>query len=175
MKRKILIGIGSGLGVVLLAIAAFMAVRLLNASASTSGPGIPPGGSRGPGKGATVFMLRLTPAPELPVTHADLEGDVTNIQDNSIYVSNRPNNSVPAGPVTEVVVSQKTKIYRDITLDTVPTPQSGTTTNLGAQQVIEPADVSSISTDSHVQVWGQMRGNRLNAEVVLVQGTEIVQ
>ncbi len=175
MRKKILIGLGAVLGVVLLAGAVFVAVRLLNTIASANGPGMPPAGLGGPGKGATVFMLKLTPAAELPVTHADLEGDVPNIQDNSIFVSNRPNTSVPAGPVTEVVVSQKTKIYRDITLDTVPTPQSGTTTNMGAQQVIEPADLASISDDSHVQVWGQKRGDRLNAEVILVQGTEVVQ
>ena len=175
MKKKILIGIGGVFGVALLAGAVFMAVRLLNTIAASNGPGIPLAGQASPGKGDTVFMLKITPAPELPVTHADLLGEVTNIQNNSIFVTERPNTGAPAGPVTEVVVSQKTNIYRDITLDTVPTPQSGTTTNMGAQQVLEPADVASISTTSFVEVWGQKRGDRLIADFIVVQGTEVVR
>ncbi len=176
MKKKFLIGIGAVFGVALLAAAVFLAVRLLNAKASAGGPGMPPAGAGGPG--GTVFMLKLTPAPELPLVHADLGGVVTRIQDNSLFVTETTHQSTdapPSGPVTEVVVSQKTTIYRDTTLDSVPAPQPGTTTNLGVQQVVEPAVVSSISTDSFVQVWGQKRGDRLNADVILVQGTEVVQ
>ncbi len=178
MKKKILIGIGAVLGVVLLAGAAFAAVRLLNNSASATGPGLPPAGAGGPGKGSTTFMLKLTPAPELPVVHSDLMGVVTRIQDNSLFVTEATHissDAPPSGPVTEVVVSQITKLYRDTTLDTVPAPRPGTTTNLGVQQVVEPASVSSISTDSFVEVWGQKRGDRLVADTILVQGTEVVQ
>ncbi len=178
MKKKILIGIGAVLGVVLLAGAVFVAVRLLNTITSANGPGMPPAGSGGPGKGATVFMLKLTPAPELPVVHSDLTGVVTRIQDNSLFVTQAAHissDAPPSGPVTEVVVSQKTMLYRDITLDTVPAPKAGTTTNLSVEQVVEPADLASISTDSFVEVWGQVRGERLIAETILVQGTEVVQ
>jgi hypothetical protein len=175
MKKKIFIGMGAVIGVVLLAGAVFMAVRLINSIASGNGPGILAGLGGGSGNTSVTFMLKLTPAPELPVTHADLEGDVTNIQGNSIFVAFRPNTSAPAGPATEVVVSQKTMIYRDITLDTVPSPQPGTNTSLGAQQVLEPADLSSISDFSHVQVWGQKRGDRMIADFIVVQGTEVVQ
>ncbi len=178
MKKKVLIGMGTMLVVALLAGAVFMAVRMLNTIASASGPGMPPAGLGGPGKGATVFMLKLTPAPELPVVHADLTGVVTKVQDNSIFVTEATHvssDAPPSGPATEVVVSQKTKLYRDTTLDNVPAPQPGTTTNLGAQQVVAPAEVSSISTDSFVQVWGQKRGDRLIADTILVQGTEVVQ
>ncbi len=176
MKKIILIAFGAVLGTALVAGAVFMAVRLLNNRASAGGPGMPPAGAGGPG--GTVFMLKLTPAPELPVVHADLTGVVTRIQDNSLFVTettHQSTNEPPSGPVTEVVVSQKTVIYRDTTLDNVPAPRAGTTTNLAVQQVVEPAVVSSISTDSFVQVWGQKRGARLNADVILVQGTEVVQ
>ncbi len=178
MKKKILLGIGAVVGLVLLSGAVFMAVRLLNTVASTNGPGMPPAGASSPGKGGTVFMLKLTPAPELPVIHSDLTGVVTRIQDNSLFVTQATHvssDAPPSGPVTEVVVSPKTAIYRDTTLDTVPAPRPGTNTNLGVQQVVEAASVSSISTDSFVEVWGQRRGDRLIADTILVQGTEVVQ
>ena len=178
MNKKIMIGIGAVFGVALLAGAVFMAVRLLNTITSSNGPGMPVAGQGGSDKGATVFMLQMTPAPELPVTHSDLTGVVTRIQDNSIFVTEAAHISTdapPTGPVTEVVVSQKTTIYRDTTLDNVPAPQEGTTTNLAVQQVVEPAEVSSISTDSFVQVWGQKRGDRLVADFIVVQGTEVVR
>ncbi len=177
MKKKIWIGIGAVFGVVLLAGAVFLAVRLLNTIVSGKGPGIL-AGLGGPSNSHVEFMLKLTPAPELPIVHPDLTGVVTRIQDNSIFVTEATHvstDSIPSGPVTEVVVSQKTAIYRDTTLDTVPPPQSGTTTNLGVQQVVESADASSISADSFVQVWGQTRGDRLIADTILVQGTEVVQ
>jgi hypothetical protein len=80
----------------------------------------------------------------------------------------------PSGPVTEVVVSKETKIYRDTSMDNVPKPQPGSDTNLGIQQVLEPADVSSISSDSVVQVWGQKRGDRLIADTIVVIGTPVI-
>jgi len=183
VKKKIFIGIGAVLAIALLAGAAFMAVRLLNTNANGGGPGSLLAGLGGPGGGNShvAQMLRLTPAPELPVTHPDLTGVVNSIQGNSVFVVQASNVSTtageiqtPNGPATEVVVSQKTLIYRDTTLDSVPTPQAGTTTSIGAQQVVEPAELSSISTDSMVQVWGPLRGDRLIAETILVQGTEII-
>ncbi len=177
MKKKIFIGIGAVFGVALLAGAVFLAVRLLNKIVSGKSPGIL-AGLGGASNSHVEFMIKLTPAPEIPIVHPDLTGVVTRIQDNSIFVTEATHvssDSAPSGPVTEVVVSQKTVIYRETTLDTVPSPQPGTTSNIGAQQVIEPADLSSISSDSFVQVWGQTRGDRLNAEVIVVQGTEVVQ
>ncbi len=177
MNKKVWIVIGATLGVALLAGAVFMAVRLLNTIASGKGPGIL-AGLGGPNDSHVEFMLKLTPASELPIVHPDLTGVVTKIQDNNIFVTEATHvstDSAPSGPVTEVVVSQKTTIYRDTTLDNVPAPQPGTTTNLGVQQVVEPAGASSISTDSFVQVWGQKRGDRLVADTILVQGTEVVR
>ncbi len=177
MKKKIVLAIGVVLAVFLLAGAVFLAVHLLNTIVSGGGPGIL-AGLGGPTNSHVKFMLKLTPAPELPIVHPDLTGVVTKIQDNSIFVTEAAHvstDSAPSGPVTEVVVSQKTTIYRDTTLDNVPAPQAGTTTNLGVQQVVEPANVSSISTDSFMQVWGQKRGDRLIADVIVVQGTEVIQ
>ncbi len=206
MKKKILIGIGGVLAVALLAGGAFMAVRLLNTKAAANGPGAPLAGLGGSGSGKVSFQLQMTPAPELPSARADLTGQVTNIQDNSIFVaemskasggganvvivgkavsgsgssngsgpSTNSESPTPSGPVTEVVVSQNTTIYRDTTMNSVPKPQAGTTTNIGVQQVLEPADISSISDSSLVQVWGQKRGDRLIADIIVVMGTAIIQ
>ncbi len=207
MKKKILIGVVAVLAVALLAGAAFMAVRLLNTKASANGPSAPLAGLGGSGNGKFSIQIQMTPAPELPSVHADLVGQVINIQDNSISVaemskatsggnmvivgkavsgSGSANDSgpstdggqaaapTPSGPVTEVVVSQNTTIYRDTTMNNVPRPQSGSSVNLGVQQVLEPADISSISDSSLVQVWGQKRGDRLIADIIVVMGTAII-
>jgi hypothetical protein len=81
----------------------------------------------------------------------------------------------PSGPATEVVVSQSTVIYRDTTMDSMPKPQPGSSVSTSVQQVLEPADVSSISADSMVQVWGQKRGDRLIADTIVVMGVAILQ
>ncbi len=207
MKKKILFGIGAVLVVALLAGAAFMAVRLLNAKASANGSRAPLAGLGGPGGGKASIQIQMTPAPELPAARADLSGQVTNIQDNSIFVAEMTKSSgganvvivgkavlgsgssndsgpstdggqaaapTPSGPVTEVVVSQNTTIYRDTTMNSVPRPQAGSSENIGVQQVLEPADISSISDSSLVQVWGQKRGDRLIADIIVVRGTAII-
>ncbi len=207
MKKKILIGIVAILGVALLAGAAFMAVHLLNTKASANGPGAPLAGLGDPGGGKTSIHIQMTPAPELPSARADLTGQVTKIQDNSIFVAEMSKDSsggnvvivgkavsgsgssndsgpstnsnqvyapTPSGPVTEVVVSQSTVIYRDTTMNSVPRPQPGSSTSIGVQQVLEPADISSISDSSLVQVWGQKRGDRLIADTIVVMGTAII-
>ena len=207
MKKKILIGIGAVLGVALLAGAVFMAVRLLNTKTSANGSGLPLAGLGGPGGGKTSFQIQVTPAPELPSAHADLIGQVTTIQDNSVFVAEMSKSSggggnvvivgkavqsgsgssndsgpstnseapTPSGPVTEVVVSQSTVIYRDTTMNNVPKPQAGTSTSMGVQQTVELADILSISDSSMVQVWGQKRGDRLIADTIVVMGTAIIQ
>ncbi len=209
MKKKISIGIAAVFAVALLAGAAFMAVRLLTTKASANGPGASLAGLGGPGGGKASIQIQMTPAPELPSARADLVGQVTNIQDNSIFVAEMSKSSgdganvvivgkavsgsgssndsgpstdsgnqaaapTPSGPVTEVVVSQNTTIYRDTTMNSVPRPQPGTSTNIGVQQVLEPADISSISDSSMVQVWGQKRGDRLIADIIVVMGTAIL-
>ncbi len=209
MKKKIVIGIGAILGVALVAGAVFMAVRLLNTKASANGPGMPLAGLGGAGSGKVSIQIQMTPAPELPSARADLTGQVTSIQDNSIFVAEMTKSSAgggnvvivgkgvseggssndsgpstdngsqaaaptPSGPVTEVVVSQNTTIYRDTTMNSIPRPQSGSSANVGVQQVLEPADISSISDSSMVQVWGQKRGDRLIADTIVVMGMAVI-
>jgi len=206
MKKKVFIGFGAVLVVALLAGAAFMAARLLNTNANSGGPGLPLAGLGGPGgSGKTSIQIQMTPAPELPTARADLIGQVTSIQDNSIFVSEMSKASgggnmvivgkdisgsggssndsgpsteqaapTPSGPVTEVVVSQSTVIYRDTTMNSVPRPQPGSSTNMTVQQTVELTDVSSIAQDNLVQVWGQKRGDRLIADTIVVMGMAVI-
>lgn len=89
MNKKILIGIGAVLAVALLAGAAFMAARMLGAAQldGNAGPLLAGLGAGPGGKGSFSMRIEMTPAPEIPTTHADIVGQVTNIKDNSIFVA----------------------------------------------------------------------------------------
>jgi hypothetical protein len=190
MNKKIYLIIGSVLVVALLAGGAFMAMRLLNAKTQSS---MNPGGKGsnlimqsqgGPGGGKAQFYAKQIPAPELPKQTIDLRGQVVSVKDNSIFVGQMDKfvmgvkNGVvqqqptPPGPYTEVVVSKDTKIYRDITMENMPTPSANSSPDNPAeiQQSVELVDVSAITPSSMVQVWGQRRGDRLIAEVMVVTG-----
>ncbi len=183
------------LGIVVLAVlagGAFMAMRLLNARVQTSSGGEGPGGlmrlsSAGGPSGGKSVSFKIKPAPELPQQAPDVRGMVTKAQDNSFFVSQVDNMMVrinkdgeqqtmatPTGPATEVVVSKDTKIYRDATMDNVsPENTSGSADNPAEiQQKLELTDVSAITanTNSFVQVWGQRRGDRLIADIIVVNG-----
>jgi hypothetical protein len=185
MKKKIIIGISAVLGVALLAGAAFMAARLFGAAQ--------PDQAGAPGSGSASTKFKLTPAPEVPQTDPDLAGQVTEIRDNSIFVTtlparNRPDSAdvigkdaavggqsaTPSGPVTEVVVSKDTLIYRDTTKDNIPMNASGSSVTI-LKQIVEPIDVSQIARDFRIQVWGERRGDRMIAKKIIVAGARVIQ
>ncbi len=191
MKKKILFGIGAVLAVALLAGAAYLGMRLLNAKTASNLPSNMMVASGGPGgSGKVSITIQMTPAPELPKTRSDFSGQVKSIDGNSLFVTEQnkfamrvvqgsnSNNSgqstqeetdSSSGPTVEVVVAQETTVYRDKTMENVPRPSSGTST-ISVQQVVEPADISQIAEGYMVQVWGQKRGERIIADVILVMG-----
>ena len=190
MKKTLIWIIGGVLIVVLLAGGAFMAMRLLGAKTLIGGG---PGGpslsmvTKGGGAGSSVFFKQV-PAPELPKQAPDLRGMVTSIQNNSIFVSQadkiqvsvingvQQNLSTPTGPATEVVVSKDTKIWRDTTMDNMPKPGASSSGGpMQIQQKVEAADISAITSNSFVQVWGQRRGDRITADVVVVMGIGVAK
>jgi hypothetical protein len=67
-----------------------------------------------------------------------------------------------------VVVTKDTKIYRDVTAEQY-TPDPSVPRNQYRQKVA-PADSSAIAAGhgTEVQVWGQLRGDRLTADVIVV-------
>ncbi|MGZ9236166.1 MAG: hypothetical protein ACXW4E_11635 [Anaerolineales bacterium] len=168
-----------GLGVViLLAAAAFMAVRYFVQPRNVLGGG--PGGNfisvQGPGGGeAQTFRLDIKPAKELPATQTDADGLFVERKDNSIFIGTgeitimakaepgqEPQvDSNFSGPKVEVVISGETVVYKDTTrLD----PE-----NPGAevQQTVELSTIDEITEQSSIRVWGRQAGDRIIADVVV--------
>lgn len=193
MNKKLLIVIGAFLVVALLAGGAFMAMRLLNTKSpdSIANGGGGPGGNTmhiqsqgGPGGNVSV-SIQINPSPLLPKQTPDLRGMVTQVKDNSIFIAQMDKmmggvingkavqQPTPAGPYTEVVISKDTKLYRDVTMDAMPDPSQ--MKNGGkVDQKLEEVDASAIVTgNSNVQVWGQKRGDRLIADVIVVFGLAV--
>jgi hypothetical protein len=192
MNKKIVLAIGAVLVVAVLAGGAFMAMRLLNTK-SLSASGKEGGGanlmtlSQSDGKGGgggQTFYAKQIPAPELPKQASDLRGQAVSLKDNSIFIGQvdrvtmavingvQQTQPTPPGPYTEVVVSKETKIYRDTTMDSMPKPSSGSSADhpQEIQQKVAATDLASITSGSMLQVWGQRRGDRLIADVVVVMG-----
>jgi hypothetical protein len=174
MNKKVYLIIGGLLIVALLAGGAFMAMRLLNARGqNTSGA-------------EKSSKIKEIPAPEVPTQDADLSGRVISVKDNSLFVAEAGLDNIsvrrllmqptPPGPYTEVVVSKDTKIYRDATYDNVPTPSANSSGGAvqQIQQKMDPVDISAVPANSYAQVWGQRRGNRVNADIIVVLAPVVV-
>jgi hypothetical protein len=133
--------------------------------------------SNGPG-GATRFFSNndIITAPELPKTASDARGIFVRRQDNSIFVgtgkvqlniSVKPGGTPQSGssydgPLVEVVVTAKTKIYRDAT-DLQDLPSSATK----IQQKVVPGSLDEVGQTSMVNAWGKKVGDRLVADVFM--------
>ena len=179
--------IGSVVLVAVLAGAAFVGARMLAAS-DQAAAGVPGGGGRvmqiinDDGSGPVALNIRIEPAPELPDRPAETAGLFVRRQDNSLIVGTgnitldvevdgatgeETVTTNHTGPEVEVVVSRDTVIYHDITeIDVEPSArQSGEMT---VQQVVEPVDsLAEIGENTEVQAWGEKRGDRVVAEVLV--------
>jgi len=105
----------------------------------------------------------LIPATELPQTQADLFGTVIEKRDNSLML--RPLTKTTGeqnNPLVELVLAAGTKVFMDTTSD-----RTGTIVNGMLQQTIEPFDLNNIAPNDTIVAWGQRRGDRLTAEVVV--------
>ena len=174
--------------VALLGVAAFMAGRLMNNPAGGSPSSRLFGGSGGPmlsmsskgGGGPEMSVeLKMKPAKELPTTQPEANGMFTERKDNSIFIGTGnvgmtvmqgENGEVNAdasydGPVIEVVITQDTKIYHDIT--PIEPPESGASGTIEVQQEVELSSIEAIGEQSMLSVWGKKVGDRLIADVIL--------
>ena len=163
--------------VIMLAAAAFMAVRYFVQPKNITGNG--PGGNiisvEGPAGEAQTFALDITPAEELPARQPDEVGMFVERKDNSLFIGTGEINlrveAAPgeepqvdsnfSGPKVEVVVSSETDVYRDTTeLD----PE-----NPGAevQQTVELSTIDDITEQSSIMVWGRKAGDRIIADVIM--------
>jgi hypothetical protein len=142
--------------VLALAAAAYLAVSLALSPAAQQALSSLPGQRRN---------FTLIPATELPQTQADLLGTVVEKRDNSLML--RPITKAAGeqnNPLVELVLAAGTKVFMDTTSD-----RTGTIVNGMLQQTIEPFDPNNIAPNDTIVAWGQRRGDRLTAEVVVVE------
>ena len=154
------------LAVILIAAAAFVGGRLLNGQAN-------PLGLFPMGNGDTFVSFEWTQAPELPTQPEAAIGMIVERKDNTFTIQvNTADHGVsiegvPVGADSgdsfkvEVVVTNATKIYNDITEE--PHPSSG---NVIVQQVVEAGTLDDLNNNVLVAVWGRKNGDRIIADVI---------
>jgi hypothetical protein len=74
-------------------------------------------------------------------------------------------------PVTEVVITHDTKIYKDTTWESFgfsDVDESAETSNT-IEQKVEPGPANEIGTSAMVTVWGERRGDRVVATFILYE------
>lgn len=167
--------------VLLLAGAAFVGGRLLNGQGL---PGLSLGEPGGPGltiggPGGKMVKLDIQPAKELPQTEADVQGIFGSRQNNSIFIgTGRVTMSVKKdaqsgkvetasdhdGPTVEVVITNQTTIYKDVTMNQFNGPPPD---GQKIQQVLESGSLDDIGQSSMLTVWGRKTGDRFIAEIVV--------
>jgi hypothetical protein len=172
MKRSIWIASGVVALVLLLAGAAFVGGRLLGSPDLGSDDQEFIVSDSGGVKTGTGVLLDVERAAEMPDVPADLAGLFVRREDNSLFVGTGNLSAVKVGdewktnhdgPVVEVVTTHDTLIYRDDTLQQLGgSPPSGP-----VQQVLKPGSLDELGVNSTVQAWGERRGDRLVAEVIV--------
>ena len=172
MKRSIWIAGGVVLVVLLLAGAAFVGGRLLNRQEQASGGS----GSRmmvRTDNGGTMSSFEIEPSDELPPSFPDAAGIFLRREDNSLIIGtgnvemhasdDGEVGSSHSGPEVEVVVTHDTTIYCDeTTLQFREASEDGK-----IQQVLGPGSIEEIGANNAISVWGEQRGDRLFAEVLV--------
>jgi hypothetical protein len=182
MKRKISIVAFVGLLAVIVAAGAFTTVRLI--AAQNEQPAIPAGAmvfedvtDDGSGNPVTVKTVIL-PAAELPQRAAEAGGVLVRQEDNSYFVGtgsvsvsiNNVNGVESAavehsGPEIEVVANRNTQFYRDVTEVDFTSSESKEQTL--QQELLAVEQPETIPAGASIQVWGEMRGDRVSAAVIV--------
>ena len=65
------------------------------------------------------------------------------------------------GDKVEVVISNDTTIYRDVT------PMGPENANKAVQQIVELSTIDDISPQSSITVWGRKVGDRIIADIIV--------
>jgi hypothetical protein len=173
MKRTGWIVGGLGLLVLLLAGGAFVAGQLLSQGAEPFGSG---SGKVKIGTGGRVAEVDFVKAEELPEESPAVVGVFERRKDNSIFVDETDGGFVlspnddgtlsvanATGKISEIVVTAETAVYVNLTLDNLDEAAASGV----LRQEVEPGTVEEIGELSFVQAWGEMRGDRLVASVLL--------
>jgi hypothetical protein len=183
MKRSIWTVAGVATVVLLLAGAAYMAGRLLNPAAqkgdATSGMRISV-----PGEGGGMIEAQLEKADEIPDERPDALGFFARREDNSVFISETTGEGMmiamgddgsvstnASDKETEVVVTSDTLIYVDATAENIDESQDGGV----VKQTLKPGLVDEIGQYSAVMVWGEKRGDRVVARVLLYTPPPVIE
>jgi hypothetical protein len=150
--------------IVVLAAAAFVGLSLLNPNL----PGLSglrlPGAAGGASDKKPALSYNVIPATEMPATNPDIVGRLEQKQDNSLMV--RPDSKGAAAPLVEVVITGQTRLYRNATGDFLGTPPAS---GSAVQMVLAAYSLEQAAVGDSVIAWGQQRGGRLVAEVVMIE------
>lgn len=181
-KKTRLVWIAAAIiGVVILGAAAFLGARLLKSPQGDfvegQGQMIRTGKGSGQGLSTSSTSVQIEPSKELPERRSDASGMISEIKDRSLFVRTGTQFMVmmnekgeaaadiaDEGPTVEVVVTDDTQIYKDVTFEN-GVPDNGE--NVTVQQKVEPVDFSDIEDQAMVSIWGSKRGDRLIAEVIM--------
>ncbi len=156
---------------VLLAGAAFASGRLLNNQSTQAG------GQGGPGSKRPI-SFQIERAKELPEAAPDVTGLFAERKDNSIFVTLgsgkftvQPGKDGTVniqtdgnGQKVEVVVTGETAVYKDVTQMPGPDALPG---DGKVQQKVAPGSLDELSKNSIISVWGERRGDRVIATILL--------
>jgi hypothetical protein len=185
VKRSVLVIGGVGALVLLLAGAAFLGGRLLSRgegvdSAGLQGmPAIPSGDTD---SDTVMVSMEMEKAEELPESPADVVGNFARREDNSIFVYDMggsevivTDGSIESDKFTEieVVVTSDTTVYEDVTQESFDGPPASGTYQV--QQKVKSGSVDEIEDNSIVVVWGERRGDRVVAHVLVYQSMNWIQ
>jgi hypothetical protein len=178
MKRTLWIGGG----LVFLAGGAYTAGRLLSRGfyedRSNSGATVQVATGNG-----QVITAEWVPAAELPAEAPDVAGAFARREDNRFFVNETEGGFVLSkgedgslsvtnitGKVSEVVVTGETLVRVDTTLEKLDTA----CVDGRCYQQLTPGSVEEIGELSFVRAWGEMRGDRLIARVLLYSRPPVI-
>ena len=167
--------VGAVIAVIVLAGAAFVGGQLLNRSNAPAGSDVMV--MEGPG-GQTTVNLQIEPAKELPPAAPDVVGLYSRRDDQSLFVTDAnldrmkvivdksgkmTTSSEGSGQTIEIVVTKDTQVYRDATALNPEQPMQGGP----IQQKVEPGSLDEVGENSIIMAWGERRGERLIASVLM--------
>ena len=160
-KKVYIIG---GVAVLIIAVAAFFAARMMNSGVQ----GLNPFQMMGGNGDMMSFSISIIPAPELPTTQPEVVGLFQSRQDNTITVQSISMGGMSEGggasadtPQFEVVITNETLIYKETTV--IGEPSSGEQT---VQQTVDEGSLDDLSSQTFITVWGRKNGDRIIAEVL---------
>jgi hypothetical protein len=182
MGRKGTIVVSLGLLALLLTAGAFVAGRLLGEGAGNHGSG--DGAKVGIGTGnGNVTEVDFVRAEELPEEPPDVAGAFERRQDNSIFVNETDGGFAlgkdddgtlsvtnATGKISEVVVTAETIVNVDLTLEHLDEAVAEGV----LRQQLEPGTIEEIGELSFVRAWGEMRGDRLVAGLLVYNRPPVI-